>query len=602
MSAGAAKDVLDKEEAARLIADWATEELGFRKKSTLVTAKGEEKIQAAELEPLLQGKLANILELFASHVVSSRNAEYTRHRLEEYCEQLGSTREDSPADLAYISLFTSVKHMRVKKQRLLSNIGGMHSQNSEAIQKISDLAAKKISVERHIRELRLRILMKQAMAENLRRMDSRVKELTKEMLPSSVLVQPSEISSEVPSDAVRSALFEPAPTKDMKLTPLEFLTAFMVKIKRAKVEFPDSYLEGSTSEESDGLRKEQKIVIAGIIACLKELEDRCVKMWREIQAAQESVDLKKSALVEKMEMVAGQLGTSSTATTPMAAENGPDALDVTEITKTMLRIAIRDTASHISEELSSLVPDLALQTRGIWSSSGGGEKTDQITQTVGRIQSLLINIKQNVSETKDLVLTDALAENNRFVKSLLYVDPREAWNTVDVWRLQHLAIDSSNPDNKIFKPADKLVTNSSQVEAGRLQKISGLYQAHVMESVRVSLAESRARVERLLMSEDSLVQHGSRTLEDTLDKLCTESKQKRSLARAAAKDWADKSNAEGILRLVSESEATEKRIAHLSETSGRLFTDSLAPWYKRDGVGYAKYLKQLKIARASEGH
>ncbi|KAJ2512088.1 hypothetical protein GGI11_004864, partial [Coemansia sp. RSA 2049] len=475
MSAGAAKDVLNKEEAARLIADWATEELGFRKKSTLVTAKGEEKIQAAELEPLLQGKLANILELFASHVVSSRDAEYTRHRLEEYCEQLGSTREDSPADLAYVSLFASVKQMRAKKQRLLSSISGMHSQNSEAIQKIGDLEAKKISAERHIRELRLRILMKQAMAENLRRMDNRVKELTKEMQPSSVLVQPSEISPEISSGAVRSALFGSAPTRDMKLAPLEFLTAFMAKIKGAKVDSPDSYLDGNTPEESDSLRKEQQIVIAGIISCLKELEDRCVKMWREIQAAQESVDLKKSALVEKMEMVAGQLDMSSAATTPVTAENGLDAPDVTETTKAMLRIATRDMASQISEGLSSLVPDLAPQTRGVWSSGGGGEKTDQITQTVSRIQSLLINIKQHVSETKDLVLTDALAANNRFVKSLVYVDPREAWNTVDIWRLQHLAIDSSNPDNKVFKPADKLVTNSSQAEAGRLQKINGMF-------------------------------------------------------------------------------------------------------------------------------
>ncbi|KAJ2645332.1 hypothetical protein GGH99_008304, partial [Coemansia sp. RSA 1285] len=170
-----------------------------------------------------------------------------------YCEQLGSTREDSPADLAYVSLFASVKQMRAKKQRLLSNISGMHSQNSEAIQKISDLEAKKISAERHIRELRLRILMKQAMAENLRRMDNR--------------------------------------------------------------------------------------------------------------------------------MVAGQLDMSSAATTSVTAENGLDAPGATEITKAMLRIAIRDTASQVSEGLSSLVPDLAPQTRGIWSSGGGGEKTDQITQT-----------------------------------------------------------------------------------------------------------------------------------------------------------------------------------------------------------------------------
>ncbi|KAJ1827296.1 hypothetical protein LPJ56_001736 [Coemansia sp. RSA 2599] len=50
----------------------------------------------------------------------------------------------------------------------------------------------------------------------------------------------------------------------------------------------------------------------------------------------------------------------------------------------------------------------------------------------------------------------------------------------------------------------------------------------------------------------------------------------------------------------NESAAVEDLIVQISDTSGRLFTDSFAPWHERDGVTYAEYMKQLKIARASE--
>ncbi|KAJ2092084.1 hypothetical protein IW138_001450 [Coemansia sp. RSA 986] len=554
----------DKEQAAKLIADWATEELGFRKKSTLVTAKGEETIQPVELEPLLQGRLAHILELASAHIVSSQNASFARRRLAEYCDQLGPTnREDAP-DLAYISLFTGVKSMRAKEKHFLSEIDGTHRQNYNVIQQINDLEAKKTSAEHRIRELRLQILMKQAMAENLRQMSTRVKGLTREMMPGSSLVQPSDISQ----DVVRSVLSASAIDKD-------------------------------------------------------ELEDRCVQMWREIQTTQERANSKKDELVEKVERIAGQISMNTE-----AANVSRHSPDTAELRNAIFQSVIHEAASHINERLGSLVPDLVSQSRSMWSHSDSGEKTDQITQTVGRIQTLLSDIKQCVADVEGFVSSKVFTENKRFVHALVYADPREAWNAVDIWRLQHLTIDSSDQTKRITKPADKLVTSSNLVEVERLQKIGGIFsqtpgisgqahelavasigenlvqglrQVHVMENVRASLAESKARMARLLLlSEGSLANHDSITLEDTIDRLCAESRHRRSSAGTAIKDWVDRSKAEGILRLVAESEATEERIAHLSDTSGRLFTDSFAPWHKRDGVSYAEYLKQLKIARASD--
>ncbi|KAJ2549026.1 hypothetical protein EV175_004602 [Coemansia sp. RSA 1933] len=601
MSATAAKGA-DKEEVAKLIASWATNELGFRKRSTLVTAKGEETIQPENLEPLLQGRLANILELVATHVVSSQNASYTRRRLAEYCDRLGPG-EDGPPDLEYIPLFTSVKQMRAKEQRLLSDIDGMHRQNSKAIHQITKLEIKKTAAERRIRELRLQILVKQSMAENLRRMGSRVKALTKEMMPNSSLVQPSGIYP----DVVRSVMSASAMDRGAHHSPLEFLTALTTKAKEAaSVCLEETQLTRDKTQDSDDLYKERQLMVAGIITCLKE-----------------RVNSKKVDLVEKVDRVAGQIS--------MSAEPGDGASlpDIADLRNAIFQISIQSAASHINERLGSLVPDLVSQSRSVWSQSNGGEKTDQITQTVARIQTLLADIKQSAADVERLVLSAVSTESKRFVNSLFYADPREAWNAVDIWRLQNLTIDPSDQAKGVAKPADKLVTRNNLVEVDRFEKVTsifshipdtsgqahelavaniaehliqGLRQVHVMANVRASLSESKVRMAQHILSEESLAKQGTdSTLEDTLESVCAESKEIRSSARAAIKSWAEGSSAEDILQLVVESEATEERVAHLSETSGKLFTDSFAPWHKRDGVSYAEYLKQLRIARTSDG-
>ncbi|KAJ2717625.1 hypothetical protein H4R23_005256, partial [Coemansia sp. Cherry 401B] len=83
-SAGRAES---KPEVAQRIAQWATDELGFRKKTTLVSARGEERITGDDVEPLLQGELAAVLELASTHLVSSQNAADGRRKLAIYATQ-----------------------------------------------------------------------------------------------------------------------------------------------------------------------------------------------------------------------------------------------------------------------------------------------------------------------------------------------------------------------------------------------------------------------------------------------------------------------------------------------------------------------------------
>ncbi|KAJ1962315.1 hypothetical protein GGI12_002717 [Dipsacomyces acuminosporus] len=74
----------------------------------------------------------------------------------------------------------------------------------------------------------------------------------------------------------------------------------------------------------------------------------------------------------------------------------------------------------------------------------------------------------------------------------------------------------------------------------------------------------------------------------------------RGAAQSAMDAWAAGNSIDDMLGVAGESADTEERIAHTSDTSGRLFSEPLASWYTRDGTGHGDYLKRLKIARASE--
>ncbi|KAJ1991485.1 hypothetical protein GGI25_003468 [Coemansia spiralis] len=496
----------NKDEVALLISQWATEELGFRKKTTLVTAKGEEKIQPAELEPLLHGELANILELAATHVVSSQRAHHARRRLTDYCAHLDPDSVNVP-QLAQIALRNSLKQLQMKEQRLAVDVDSAHRENAKVIQTISNLESRKSATEYQIRELRLQILMKQAMVENMRRMSNRIKRLTKEMLPTSLLIR----SSGVPPEITKTISSVSVTTENADCKPLDFLASLSAKVEALDLENSEGQFAFGQVSQVDHLHEQRQ-----------------------------------------------------------------------------------DAVAQISSKTGQLVSDLIQQSKSTWISSENEGNTSEIALTISRIQNHLDNIQDTLESAKETVASRVTTENKRLLKHLVYADPRDEWNSVDLWRLQQLQL-SSRENGKEIRSANKLVVTSTNIgEIKRLQRLGnivceatgiagqahevavarvgenlvrGLHQAHVMERMRIDLAESKTRVRQLLSqesegleTEQGMNSRNSSTLEEEVNQLCMESK----------------------------------------EQSGRLFMDSFASWYRRDGVSYAEYLKQLKIAKAGE--
>ncbi|KAJ2722009.1 hypothetical protein GGI07_003599 [Coemansia sp. Benny D115] len=184
-SGSSSSSVSKKTETAQLIAQWATHELGFRKESTLVTAKGEERITAADIEPLLQGELATILELSATHLVSSQRASHVRSTLAAYCTQPTNTTaprsQNQQHPTARVALQKDLLKIQLKEKHLAEDIASAELENQEAIRIIDDLNDKRSAAESRIRELRLQILAKQTIAEKTSRISRSMRVLTREM-------------------------------------------------------------------------------------------------------------------------------------------------------------------------------------------------------------------------------------------------------------------------------------------------------------------------------------------------------------------------------------------------------------------------------------
>ncbi|KAJ1939972.1 hypothetical protein GGF37_004179, partial [Kickxella alabastrina] len=195
-----------KAETAELIALWATHELGFRKASTLVTAKGDEKLAPSDIEPLQQGELANFLELSATHLVSSQRANQVRQMLAAYCSTQpapSTSTRDQPK--AFIALYNDLKSASAKEQKVVSEIQGMELENLGCIQAIDELEVKRSATESRIRELRLQILVKQEMAEKVRRLSKRMRILIREMAVASG--DSSETSADHLYELIRKAQY-----------------------------------------------------------------------------------------------------------------------------------------------------------------------------------------------------------------------------------------------------------------------------------------------------------------------------------------------------------------------------------------------------------
>ncbi|KAJ2851763.1 hypothetical protein IWW36_000908 [Coemansia brasiliensis] len=294
-----------KSELAQHIAQWATDELGFRKKTTLVTARGEERISGEDIEPLLQGKLASILKLAATHLVSSENASISRRKLASYCAQPQTHSDSQPQ--AYIALRHRLKELQTKEQECAAEVKAIELENESLIEKISDAAARRREAESRARELRMQILKRQMMAENLRRMTSRMRVLNREMNVSSDATQTPGVLPEVMA-AISEALNLQSETTSSP-DPAVLLESLEAKWKSFMRDHESTV--GTPNTGSDHMHEQLQVLVAGIINCLKELHDQHIREKRNIQTLQAQLDARKAALVEKLEQVGGQLSLSA---------------------------------------------------------------------------------------------------------------------------------------------------------------------------------------------------------------------------------------------------------------------------------------------------
>ncbi|KAJ2803780.1 hypothetical protein H4R20_002755 [Coemansia guatemalensis] len=290
-----------KSELAQHVAEWATHELGFRKSTTLVTAKGEEKITGAEVEPLLQGELATILDKASTHLVSSQSAERNRRRIAAFCAQ--SSGDKDVQSLEHVALTRDFAALNAKKQTISADIKGIELENHSTIRNINEIEAKRRAAESRIREHRLQILKKQLMAERLRRMTSRMKILTQEMRAGADAIQtPGGMSAETIM-SVREASGSHENDSD---SPSVFLSSLISRLKATPAESQHAVNSTQTPDGADTLEQSQS-TIANIVYLLKSLEDQHLEMWTSVRTKRERLDLDRSKLFEKLEEIAGQM-------------------------------------------------------------------------------------------------------------------------------------------------------------------------------------------------------------------------------------------------------------------------------------------------------
>ncbi|KAJ2020955.1 hypothetical protein GGI14_000444 [Coemansia sp. S680] len=549
-------DTRSKAEIAQAVAQWATEELGFRKPSTLVSAKGEEKIEATDVEPLLQGDLVRILDLATRHVVSSRRASYTRHKLAAYCAH--PTPDPKLAQLPYIALRRSLKQLEAKESALLSEIEGVELDNRAAVQSISDFESKRNAVEARIRELRLQILVKQAVAEKIRRLSKRMKVLVQEMTSSYSSAQATASSMDLSwsADATSSTHNHGA------LTPSDRIGELLTQLQSAKPANSD-------------------------------LEDQHVQMWNTVKTLRSRVTEGRSELDRKIELAASQLNMSVTSA-------GGSALD---FRAAILRAVIQDALSQVGSKVGTFVPVLEIADVCTWVSDDHMETVSELVESIEHVRALLAATRNAAQESAEYAASNVAPANEQLLKASRYSDMREAWNAIGLIRLQHINVDSNDGSNE-FRSADKLVTRSSFMDPGRGKVLSDICREAVVGGVagqthEAAIAKLRDQLARGRIDASS-VDIGDLSLQDAVEQAGQRSQAAKAEARKALEAWAEESNAAACLKIAGESVETEAAITQLSDTSGRLFTELFAPWHKRDGVEYAEYLKQLKIARASE--
>ncbi|PIA16879.1 hypothetical protein COEREDRAFT_86641 [Coemansia reversa NRRL 1564] len=623
------EQTISKSELAQNIADWATNELGFRKSTTLVTAKGEEKITGTEVEPLLQGELADILEKALTHLVSSQSAERSRRRISAFCSQ--SLRDKDIQSLEHVALTRNLAALCEKKQAISTDIKGIELENHSTIRSINEIEAKRRAAEGRIREYRLQILKKQLMAERLRRMTSRMKILTQEMRTGADTMKIPSISAE----AIVSVHGASSSDEHESDSPYTLLSGLISKLKATPAESQHAINSTQALDGTDVVEKSQ-LTIANIVYLLKSLEDQHLEMWSSTRAKRAQLDIDRSNLFGNFEEVAGQMRVNA------PADNNGDY----DYKVSIFKVVLRDAVAQVDKSVKALLPALKIAEKSTWSSNEHNNKAAEVAKSIKTIQKLIATSQYEASEIKTYAGVDVVDAHQNLVQALRYIDLRGAWDSICMSNLQRIYLESSDGEKENKAASGKLVARScfSGVERDRRlcdiahettsisnqahettverlghQTVQVLRIAHMINAMEEKLAESIGRTRQLGRS----LKNTPRALYDPLISAClcvTESQEadiadkplvmvdalraysqeQRASASAAMAEWAATSKVMQYLQTAKNSAETEDEIAELSDTSGRLFTETFAPWYRRDGISYAEYLKRLKIARASE--
>ncbi|KAJ2779247.1 hypothetical protein H4R18_004122 [Coemansia javaensis] len=557
-----AAEAQDKAALARQIAHWATHELGFRKKATLVTARGEEKITAADVEPLLQGELARVLERAATHLVSAQTAAQSRQRIAAFCAQPRTDAED----LAHVRLRRRLAELRAREQALEADARSAETASRAAIQSMDEAEAARRAAEARIHELRLQILKKQMLAEDLRRMNGRMRLLVREMTAAAA-------AAEAPPQGSAG--------------PLEALSAAAAALKDPLGELPDAMAtDGDEQAQLQSLNAEEHHI-------------RLVQRQQELRT---QLEADESALIEKLDGISSQLR--------MAAAGSKEAAD--DYKAAVLQVVIRDAVAHVEGTLGALVPELEAAASRTWAPTDHTGKAADVARAIEQIRGSVAAFCSAAAQARAYAGAEVADAHRRFQQALRYVDLRDSWSAVRIAGLQQVHVETGGGD-RVPRATDKLVARSCFSEPERDRRLchvlaeatgtSGqvrLRIGHMIDTLRRELAAGRRRVEGIVSGGQD-AGPGDGSLERAVDDLRAHARQERAAARAATAAWAAESGVARSLQTAEDSAATEAAIGRLSDASGRLFTDSFAPWHRRDGAAYADYVKQLKIARAGDG-
>ncbi|KAJ2158445.1 hypothetical protein GGF46_003762 [Coemansia sp. RSA 552] len=522
----AAAGVDSKSQAAERIAQWATQELGFRRKATLVTAKGEEQISGADIEPLLQGELATVLDLAATHLVSLPNALKSRRRIAAYCAQASG-----PSSTAFwhVDLRHSLVGLREREETTLAEIKGRELENQAAIQNIDDVSVERRAVEARIRELRLQMLKKQLIAENTRRMASRMKMLIGEMNS----IADAAPALDVPPEVVNALMTAPEAGGSRDLcSPRDLVARITAYLHRLSSDTANAPVSGP----DDQLQQ----MVANVISCLKMLEDHHLQRQKSVEALRTTVSADKEALANSMDEVAGQLNMS-------AAVNG-DATD--DYAPLVFQAVLRDALSRVSTHVESLVP--ASKNAAGPSSCvplDYDAKATGVVKAIEQTQSLISAVCKAAAE---VCIADGGEKEARGIGRLVV----------------RSSFSAAKRDGQLGEIAHAMAHASDQSHealVGRLgaQIVQGLRIAHMMRAAGIELGASHARLNQLAGGRE--VADSESTLEGAVDALCRHSTERKAAASAAMAEWAGTSSILKSLQTASDSADTEETIARLSD-------------------------------------